>query len=133
MNNRNFILNSLLKSYKSGSIQLKLMSNEYYYKLYEPIVKKIIENCNCLIINEKGEIEVEDFKQFRVIFSYILFKDDFLYYIYTKNNLRKKKYASKLIEAVNFDKNINIRLFTESGYYFLKKIQKNIYYYPIVL
>ena len=99
------------------------------------MVKNILKTCNVNIINEKEEIEekISFDDKFNVIFSYIIYKDNFLYYLYTKNNLRGKKYAQRLLESAGFkDKNINIRLFTKNGYFFLKKkLDKNIFYHPI--
>ena len=132
-NNNNFILNSMLKSLKYGSRENKLQPNNVFYNTYENIIKDLIDKCHINIVNEKGEIEekikIDDWK---VIFSYIIYKDNFLYYIYTKDNLRKKDYAKKLLESANFKStNVNIRFYTDSGYYFLKKLNKNIFYYPI--
>ena len=129
----NFIINSFLQSYHHGSKQSYLQPKFNYYKVHEPIVKKILKMCDILYIGEDEEIHKYDGKEFKPILSYILYKDDMLYYIYTKKNLRHKGYASKLLDKAGFKNNINFRFYTSCGQHFFEKIKKKIFYYPLVL
>ena len=129
----NFIIHSFLKSYHYGSKQNFLQPKNNYYDLHEPLIKKILKICNILYIGEDEDIHEYEGKDFKPIFSYILYKDDMLYYIYTKKNLRHKGYATKLLDAAGFKKNINFRFYTSCGHHFLKKINKNMFYYPLVI
>ena len=130
---KNFIINSFLQSYHQGSKQSQLQPKYNYYKIFEPLIKKVLDICNILIIGEDEKIKSYDSKEFNTIFSYILYKDDMLFYLYTKKNLRHKHYATRLLNEAGFKNNINFRFYTSCGQHFAEKIERNIFYYPIVL
>lgn len=131
--NENFIINSFLESYHYGSKQNNLQPKFNYYKIHNPLIKNILNICDILFIGEDEKIHKYKKEVFNLMFSYILYKDDMLYYIYTKKNLRHKGYASRLLDEAGFKKNINFRFYTSCGHHFFKRIEKNIFYYPLVL
>lgn len=97
LEDKNFILNSWLKSYRNSPFA-KQMINPVYFKNHEKLLKTLISSCLITIAcNPEDEWQV---------YGYIVFENlgndvSVIHYAYVKRTFRKLGIAKQIFESIN--------------------------------
>ena len=121
---RNFILNSWLKSYRNSDASKKIPNDVYYHFHAKLIEKYIAESTVVMAVNPDNPIQ---------IFGYAVVnrEDNTIHYVYTKHTYRKLGIAKRLIEVLLPDLGESPTCCTATNYAWRQYQQKySLYYNP---
>ncbi len=121
---RNFILNSWLKSYRNSDMAKKI-SNDVYYHFHAKLIEEYLSQSTVVMaVNPLNPIQ---------IFGYAVVdrEDNTIHYVYTKHTYRKLGVAKKLLDVLLPDLGKNPTRSTATNYGWRHYSQKyNLYYNP---
>lgn len=135
-----FLIQSITKSSKNGDDFLKKLCPDGYYKAYKQfqILAKLNDpKTRLLVVNMKQEIqEIKDLAKHEnsIIFAFIIFREDVLYYAYTKRSLRRKKYFLNMLKQANLikDNKLKVSSMTKAMVHWSRHIKINLEYLPSI-
>lgn len=112
----NFILKSWLTTFKNTGPAVSRMLDQEYFDVYQKIVKNILNYATTTICCDSEEPDV--------IWGYIVYSDQAIHYVYTKETFRNLGVATHLISKTDLD---HYTHYTHGVRHLLKKYPQLIY------
>jgi len=132
---REFILDSWLYSLKKGNRYLKKYADWDFFKTTLKFqIHQILKTAEVAIINENEEVEkITNLDEEKILFAFVIYSDKFLHYAYTKQNMRRNNFFTKLLDKTDLVQNNILRCtyITETLPYVCRARNIELKYHPI--